>query len=170
MNRETYLGELTAHLQCRGVSEKRIAEIIAEVENHLHESGEQSKEAFGPAAAYAEKMAAFTENNPPEDEDTQWHNRTFKATAFDEMETLGWAGKEGWELVDVGPLALFCKRPVVLNQGFHWEYVRRTGTHRRSIVEEMITSKWEPCGQWIVFHYFKRKVGPLNTVNHQKEA
>lgn len=163
MNNETYLGELTAHLHHRGVDEKSIGDIVSEVENHLHESGEQAKEAFGPAAVYAEKMAAFRENNPPSSSPAEWHNRTFKATAFDEMETLRWAGQEGWELVDVGPLALFCRRPAKMNEGMNWEYVRRTGTHRRAIVEEMINSKWETCGHWIVFHYFKRKVRPLNT-------
>ena len=29
------------------------------------------------------------------------------------------------------------------------------------IAEEMASGEWEPCGNWIVFHYFKRKVGTV---------
>jgi hypothetical protein len=162
MTMENYLSELASQLHLRGLDDSSIREIIAEVENHLHESGETPEGAFGTAMKYAEEMTAFRENqtnSPPPDQ--QWHERTFRATAFDEMETLKWAGLEGWELVDVGPLALFCRRPAEREQAFGWEYIRRTGTHPHAIRKEMAEGNWEPCGCWIVFHYFKRKVGPL---------
>lgn len=168
MTTENYLGELASQLHIRGLQDDRIREIIAEVENHLHESGEAPEDAFGPAIKYAEEMTSFTENqtNNPAPE-KQWHKRTFRATAFDEMEILKWAGQEGWELEDVGALALFCRRPSVIEQAFIWEYIRRTGTHANAIREEMAEGNWEPCGSWIVFHYFKRKVG---TLSHSKNA
>jgi len=142
MKLEAYLSELTAQLQCRGVGDDEIVGIIAEVETHLVESDESPVDAFGPAVQYAEKMAVFaecrTDNQPaaaaePAEPSEQWHHRTFRATALDEMSTLQWAGEEGWELVDVGAWALFCRRPVDMTQANRWEYRRRTGTHRRII-------------------------------------
>ncbi len=168
MNRETYLSQLTAQLHCRGVDEDRIGEIIKEVENHLQEGGEDPENAFGPAEHYAEKMAVFTENHKHSQSPGQWHKRTFRATALDEMEILRWAGREGWELVNVGALALFCRRPVNLSGAFHWDYVRRTGVQARSIGEEMAAGGWKPCGNWIVFHYFKRKIGVLDSPDNQR--
>ena len=170
MKLEVYLSELTAQLQCRGVGDDEIVGIIAEVETHLVESDESPVDAFGPAAQYAEKMAVFAENRTTTEPTAstastkpteQWHHRTFRATALDEMGTLKWAGEEGWELVDVGAWALFCRRPVDMTRANRWEYKRRTGTHRRIIAEEMASGEWEPCGNWIVFHYFKRKVGTV---------
>ena len=161
MKREAYLSELTAQLQCRGVGDDEIVGIIAEVETHLVDSDESPVDAFGPAAQYAEKMAVFAESRTDDKPTEQWHRRTFRATALDEMGTLKWAGEEGWELVDVGAWALFCRRPVDMTQANRWEYKRRTGTHRRIIAEEMASGEWKPCGNWIVFHYFKRKAGAV---------
>ena len=163
MTREKYLSELASQLHIRGLQDSNIREIIAEVENHLQESGEEAEDAFASPIRYAEEMTAFTENHShiPAG-DSQYHKRTFRATAFDEMETLKWAGQDGWELLDVGPLALFCRRPAVIDEAFHWQYVRRTGTRANTINEEMAQSNWEPCGTWIVFHYFKRKVETLS--------
>jgi len=170
MTRENYLSELVSQLHCRGVDETRIGEIAAEVENHLDECGETPEEAFGPAKKYAEEMAVFAEqDNTPASKD-QYHHRTFRATAFDEMDILWWAGQEGWELLDVGPYALFCRRPLSLDKAFHWEFKRRTGTNRSKIVEKMITKNWEPCGHWVVFHYFKRKVETLNYSRNSEEG
>jgi len=161
MKLETYLGNLAEQLHLRGVAPERITEIISEVESHLVDSDENPLDAFGSAAVYAENMAASAEKEPKDQESPQWHHRTFRATAFDEMEILEWAGQEGWELVDVGALALFCRRPVGLDKANKWEYKRRVGTHHRIIREEMEDNLWEPCGNWIVFHYFKRMIKPL---------
>ncbi len=158
MKRETYLGDLTAELERRGVEEERIREIIAEVENHLQESSEQPVAAFGSAAQYAEDMATFSETRQENITEKKWVHRTFRATAIDEMSILKSAGRDGWELMDVGAYALFCRRPVDKTQTSHWEYKRRTGIHHLIINQEMTDEKWEPCGNWIVFHYFKRKI------------
>ncbi|MDX2472304.1 MAG: hypothetical protein QNL91_01215 [Candidatus Krumholzibacteria bacterium] len=162
MNTENYLSELFSQLHCRGLDESRIADIISEVESHLEESAEKPEEAFGPAKEYAEKMAVFAEKSTTAMTADDYRHRTFRATAFDEMEILRWAGLEGWELVDVGPYALFCRRPLITGQTFHWEYIRRTGANRSKISREMAAENWETCGRWIVFHYFKRKVETLD--------
>ncbi len=161
MTRESYLSDLAAELHRRGVAEDQIHSIITEVESHLQESGEQPVDAFGTAAQYAEKMATYAETHDENKPAKNWVNRTFRATAFDEMGILGEAGREGWELVDVGAYALFCRRPVDMRQAQRWEYKRRTGIHLQIIKAEMTDEQWEPCGNWIVFHYFKRKLGPL---------
>jgi len=158
MNTEEYLSDLSSQLHVRGVAEDRIKEIVGEVMIHLEESGENAAEAFGPASDYAEQMAVHAEREIRDASDDQWHHRTFRATAFDEMEILLQAGKDGWELMDVGGYALFCRRPAVGGAGGGWEYVRRVGIDHNGIIEEMTADRWQPCGHWVVFHYFKRRV------------
>ena len=136
MDNETYLSELTAQLQLRGVGDQRIGDIVAEVENHLNESGEEPVDAFGPADQYAEKMVVDDENRAAVQAGRQWHNRTFRATAIDEMHILAQAGRKGWELIDVGAFALFCRRPADKSKASRWEYKRRTGFHRIIIIED----------------------------------
>lgn len=161
MEKESFLEDLTAQLQRRGVGEDRIGQIIGEIEASLEESGESPVDTFGPATRYAEEVAASDEQRLGQSDDDMWHKRTFVATALDEMETLKWAGKEGWELMDVGLLALFCRRPKDLTQARKWEYRRRTGVYRPGIKKEMAGDRWETCGTWVVFHYFKRDAGIL---------
>jgi hypothetical protein len=164
---EDYLGELAAELHWRGVEERRIRDIVAEAESHLLESGESARSAFGLPAEYAERMAVRDETRTGRDQGSKWSNRVFRATAVDEMRILDKAGREGWELMDVGALALFCRRPLDLSQACRWEYKRRTGPHRLIILEEMAREQWEPCGNWLLFHYFKRKAdGRIRTRDH----
>ena len=157
MSIESYLSDLAVQLQIRGASDRRIQDITAEVENHLRESDEDPLEAFGGALEYAEKMVSRDERANTKAKDSPWDNRVFTATAFDEMEILAIAGREGWELIDVGALALFCRRPIDNNRIDQWEYKRRIGLHRLVIVEEMMAQEWEPCGNWLPFHYYKRR-------------
>ncbi len=158
MNTETYLEDLTAHLQQRGVDNDKIRDIVSEAETHLAESGEGAVEAFGSVEEYAEKMAIHEEKLAVQTEKPNHLHRTFRATAFGEMAILEFAGREGWELVDVGALALYCRRPADENRVCRWEYKRRTGRHGKIILDEMVNAGWEPCGNWLPFHYFKREV------------
>jgi len=136
---ETYLERLAERLQRYGVETAQIGEIIAEVESHLAESGEDAVEAFGPPEAYAEHRAASLERGvtPGDREEDAWQRRTFRATAFDEMAILAAAGQEGWELVDVAALALFCRRPRDRGLIQHWAYRRRVGINRDALVMQM---------------------------------
>jgi len=157
MTTEEYLGDLSSHLHIRGVAENRIKEIVREVATHLEESGEIPSEAFGPAEEYAEKMAVYNECEAQKASNETWHQRTFRATAFDEMAILQVAGRDGWELLDVGAYALYCQRPADKTQFKRWEYLRRVGIDHNGIIEEMIADRWQPCGHWVLFHYFKRQ-------------
>ena len=51
-----YTQSLTTWLQLREVDGQRIGEIVAEVEAHVAESGEDPETAFGPARRYAEQF------------------------------------------------------------------------------------------------------------------
>ncbi|QBD74492.1 hypothetical protein EPA93_00170 [Ktedonosporobacter rubrisoli] len=153
---DTYLEQLSACLQRYGVESSRIGDIVAEVESHLRESGEEPLAAFGPAEVYAEERVAAYEQSAG----GEWQRRTFRATAFDEMAILQEAGKAGWELSDVAALALYCQRPWDRKKIQQWEYARRIGLNRNVIIAEMIAENWEPCGNWTPFHYFKRPIKP----------
>ncbi len=50
---DTYRRELVAALRGRNVPADRIGEIVAEVESHVADTGEDPREAFGPAKEYA---------------------------------------------------------------------------------------------------------------------
>jgi hypothetical protein len=49
----TYRRELVQALRLRGVPPERIGEVVAEVESHVADTGEDPREAFGPAREYA---------------------------------------------------------------------------------------------------------------------
>ncbi|MEX5721277.1 HAAS signaling domain-containing protein [Geodermatophilus maliterrae] len=50
---DTYRRELVQALRLRDVAPERIGDIVAEVESHVAETGEDPREAFGPARDYA---------------------------------------------------------------------------------------------------------------------
>ncbi len=107
MELENYLTDLAAALQRRGAEGQRISDAVAEIEARVKDSGEDPVVAFGSPDAYAEQVMLRDERSQQAD----WDWRTFRATAFDEMALLADAGRQGWELVDVGFYALHCKRP-----------------------------------------------------------
>lgn len=52
-----YLDDLVIHLRLRGVSGDEIGAILEETRDHLEESGEDPREAFGPVAVYGRDLA-----------------------------------------------------------------------------------------------------------------
>jgi hypothetical protein len=133
--------------------------LVAEAESHLLESGEEPLDAFGQPDTYAERLVSQDENRTAPSPAAAYVSRTFRASAVDEMHILKKMGRKGWELMDVGVLALFCRRPRRIKDARSWEYKRRVGCHHAIIREEMIKQEWEPCGNWLPFHYFKRSTG-----------
>ena len=55
---ETYRNDLLLALRLRDVPGPRIAEVLAEVESHVGETGEDARETFGEPRVYAEQVAA----------------------------------------------------------------------------------------------------------------
>jgi hypothetical protein len=161
MRSEQFLSELATSLQLRGLESPRVNELVSETESHLLESGEDPLEAFGEPDAYAERLVSRDENQAAPPRGGQYVSRTLRASAIDEMHILRKMGRKGWELIDVGALALFCRRPRRIQDARAWKYKRRVGCHHVIIREEMIRQEWEPCGNWLPFHYFKRSTGPV---------
>jgi hypothetical protein len=151
---EAYLDQFAAALQRRGADQQRITDAVVELERKLAESGQDPADRFGPPDEYAERVIMADERSG----DAEWDWRTFRGTAFDEMDVLDDAGKQGWELVDVGAYALYCRRPRRIEDATQWEYRRRVGVDRRGTLETMTTLGWEPAGTWMPFQYFKRNL------------
>ena len=54
---DTYRRELVRALRTKDVPSERIGEVVAEVESHVADTGEDPREAFGPAREYAASVA-----------------------------------------------------------------------------------------------------------------
>lgn len=55
---EKYRDDLVSALQTHEISGQRVGEVLAEVESHVRETGEDPVEAFGPPRTYAAQVAA----------------------------------------------------------------------------------------------------------------
>ncbi len=150
----TYLDQLERALTRRGLDGSRTAEVVAEVADHLSESGDRPLEAFGEPEQYAAVLVAA--DQPEGDPDQRFEARTFRATAVDELDILTTLGRDGWELTGVRDFGLHARRPADLEARKTWEYARRTGLRRGPVLVEMEAAGWTPCGRWLSLHYFKR--------------
>lgn len=149
-----YVAELEHELRRRGLDESRTADVIAEMSDHLAQSGDRAREAFGEPAQYAAALLAA--DQPEGEPDPRYEARTFRATAADEMEILADLGRDGWELTGVRDFGLHARRPVAPTVPRAWEYARQTGLRRGAVLAQMEAEGWVPCGRWLTFHYFKR--------------
>lgn len=68
-------------------------------------------------------------------------------TAFNEMRVLAAEGRDGRELVAIGPLALMFRETATA-----WEYRRTVG------LVPSAPAGWSHVASWFPFHYFKRPV------------
>lgn len=155
---DTYLTDLERELRGRGVDEARAGEVVAELADHLAESGEQPRDAFGDPAQYADALLAA--DPPTDDADPSYEAHTFRATALDEMRILSELGADGWELTGVRDFGLHARRAVPAGARATWDYARRTGVRRGPVVAQMESDGWAPCGRWLTYHYFKREAAP----------
>jgi len=128
--------------------------VIQEVTNHLTESGDRPREAFGEPEHYAAALVAA--DQPESDPEQSYEARTFRATATDEVEILTNLGRDGWELTGVRDFGLHARRPIEPTSRRMWEYARRTAVRRGPVLDDMEAAGWKPCGRWLTFHYFKR--------------
>jgi hypothetical protein len=154
MTAEEYVEQLAACLQRFGLEGEPLRDIVAEVESHLMESGEDPVQAFGLPEDFADdrmRSSQIVQGPAP-----AWETRTFRATAFDEMDVLAAAGLVGWELMAVGLMSLHCRRRSRPEDRVIWTYRRRTGLARHHFLQEMIGEGWTQCGSWPPFSYFKR--------------
>ena len=90
---------------------------------------------------------------------TMWDYRTREATDLTEDEILNEVGEEGWELIDLGPMALHLRRPHDRALHIQWEYVRHDGAINAEERQHLLTQGWQPASHSAAFHYFKRPKG-----------
>lgn len=150
-----YLSELKRALKRRGLDDAHTNDVVEEMSNHLDQSGDQPREAFGEPEHYAAALLAA--DQPAVDPDQRYEARTFRATAVDEMDVLADLGSEGWELTGVRDFGLHARRPTRPAEPVsRWQYERRTGLRAGPVVAQMEAEGWASCGRWMTFHYFKR--------------
>lgn len=153
---DRYLDELADRLRCRAVETERVDELLAELRGHLAESGERPQDAFGPCEHFAADLLAEEAHADPPSATAEDEQRTFRATALDEVEILESIGDDGWELTGVRDFGLHARRPRDPGARRRWEYQRRRAWRGGPLEEQMRAEGWEPCGRWRPFRYFKR--------------
>lgn len=155
----TYLEQLEIALRRRGLDSTHTSEVIEEVNNHLNESGDTPLETFGEPDEYATALIASDQPDAA-DPEQGYEVRTFRATAFDEMDILADLGRDGWELTGVRDFGLHARRPEDPTARSEWDYERRQAIRRGPALEDMEAAGWTQCGRWVTFHYFKRRTHP----------
>ncbi|CAA9377066.1 MAG: hypothetical protein AVDCRST_MAG66-45 [uncultured Pseudonocardia sp.] len=88
-----YVGELAYHLARAGLDGQRVGEVMAEVEAHVHATGEPARVAFGPPREYARRWAPDV---PPQER----RRRRLRVLAFCSViapaaAVLGWLVGQG---------------------------------------------------------------------------
>lgn len=63
--RSRYLQQLSGELVGRGLPGERVGQVLAEVDEHVTDSGEDPAQAFGPPAEYAQRVAEVAGPLPP---------------------------------------------------------------------------------------------------------
>ena len=87
---------------------------------------------------------------------TKYEYTSRTVTAMNEPVILEWMGKWGWEMIDIGPSSLYFQRPRDRATIIPWVYARLTAVLGDRGRQEMRAQGWEPAGDWVLFHYFKR--------------
>lgn len=151
---DPYLAQLDRAVRRLGLGPEHAAEVVCELADHLRQSGERPREAFGDPEHYAATLVAA--DQPEGGPEAGYERRTFRATALDELQILADLGRDGWELTGVRDFGLHARRPVSDDERIAWEYARRSGVRREPLVHDMAADGWMPCGRWVTFHYFKR--------------
>lgn len=142
MTTEEYLTDLAVQLHALGLDQRRIEEVLGEVDDHLVEGGDDPVTELGPAREYALRIqdAAVREGTS---DDAEWQHWAFRADAWAEMNLLEHLGREGWEVIEVRRDAHFaCRRHAVDPQP--WAYRRRASMRPRRTGDEMEGQGWVP--------------------------
>ncbi|MBB1484045.1 hypothetical protein H5392_09250 [Tessaracoccus sp. MC1865] len=105
MNATDYIDDLALELRLLDVPGDRIGEVLAEVESHVAETGEDPVEAFGPVKAYAAERASAT-GVAVADQSAPFLMRLFRGQVLFALAGFGYTAVAGWFLVS-GVLALF---------------------------------------------------------------
>lgn len=155
MSTDAYFAELSETLRASRVPEEQITRTVDELRAHLAESGTTPEEEFGPAAAFAASLGGLAPApGEPEDAAEHW---TWTADLFNDRRMLAVHGDQGWEVESLDSLGRFvCRRAPGV--ALAWEYRREViaGRRRAAVFGALEPEGWEPCGEWLVYGYFKR--------------
>lgn len=162
MTTDEYLTEVAGRLRAGGLPDDRVDDLGAELRAHLAASNETPEDAFGPAATFAADLLAESAAPAPDAAAPGVEERTFRATALDEVGILAELGADGWELTGVRDFGLHARRPYEAAARRAWRYERRRTLRARATEQQMRAGGWEPCGRWLPFSYFKRP-GPASS-------
>ncbi|GGM76730.1 hypothetical protein GCM10010106_23950 [Thermopolyspora flexuosa] len=155
-----YFDELTARLREAGVPASRIAVTVDDLRAYLADSGGDPEEEFGPAAAFAEQLAATA--GQAAGEAASGERWTWTADIFTDQQRLNEFGEQGWEVQGIDRLGRFvCTRSEEHPQC--WEYRREVvpPADRDALTERLAPDGWEPCGTWFFYAYYKRPKAAL---------
>lgn len=162
MTTDAYLTELAEHLRAAGLAPERVDDVLGELRDHLAASGELPEATFGPVGRFAADLLAESADPVPDAAVPGVEQRTFRATALDEVDILAELGRDGWELTGVRDFGLHASRPRDVAARRPWQYERRRTLRARALEQRMRADGWEPCGRWVPFSYFKRP-GPASS-------
>lgn len=155
-----YFDELTVRLRAAGVPAERVADTVRDLRAYLEDSGTDPEEEFGPAAAFAERLASGGE--PADGGPASGERWVWTADIFVDQRRLNEFGEQGWEVESVDRLGRFvstrnAERPQ------RWEYRREVvaPAERDALTERLAPDGWEPCGTWFFYAYYKRPKAAL---------
>ncbi|MFF2773597.1 hypothetical protein ACFVU3_01685 [Streptomyces sp. NPDC058052] len=173
MTTDAYFTELTGALRRAGVPDAQIAATVEDLRGHLAETGAAPEEEFGPAAAFAAGLGGLAP--APGEPDAAAESWTWTADLFNDRRMLAVHGEQGWEVEGLDPLGRFvCRRS--RSAALRWEYRREVvgGRRRAKVLAELEPEGWEPCGEWLVYGYFKRPraatAGPAGALETRPET
>lgn len=112
---DPYLADLAGRLRDAGLPDDRADDLLAELHDHLAASGEPAAEAFGPVERFAAELLGDDVQRAPSVAELGAEGieqRTFRATALDEVGILAELGEDGWELTGVRDFGLHARRRV----------------------------------------------------------
>ncbi|MEU5220783.1 hypothetical protein AB0G79_31915 [Streptomyces sp. NPDC020807] len=151
---DAYFTELSDALRAAGVPDEQIAATTEDLRAHLAETGTDPVREFGAAAAFAARLGGLAP--APGEPDERAESWTWTADLFNDRRMLAVHGDQGWEVESLDSIGRFvCRRSTTAP--LRWEYRREILTGRRpKVLAELEPEGWEPCGEWLVYGYFKR--------------
>jgi len=96
MSVDPYLRQVDTALQARGVTPQRRADLLAEMESHLLDSGEDPPEAFGPAEVFAQRLAGQLPTGDDEPGGQGWDRPRARSLVREQMQTNQQLAERGW--------------------------------------------------------------------------
>lgn len=96
MSVDPYLRQVDTALQARGVTPQRRVDLLAEMESHLLDSGEDPPEAFGPAEVFAQRLAGQLPTGDDEPGGQGWDRPRARSLVREQMQTNQQLAERGW--------------------------------------------------------------------------